>query len=399
MKLRRLSSLLVAVFLQVSPLAKNFQPVLAGVLQPLAVLLRFASAASALAGGAHALSAATGLVSASQVRATNGVPFSYRVQITSDQYGAAKSYSASGLTTIGLKFSNITLGTVSGSPNAATLGVKKVTFTGWEHSNLTGHSYSTDVFITVVGGVAVITQQPTSQVATEGDTVTLSVTATSTDAPAYQWIRNGIEVAAATSPSLVFAPVRTNDAGSYTCRIQNSGGVVVSAPAVLTVNPAAKPPVIGAFTAVTPVALHQGEPLSLSVSATAGSPLAYAWFRGANPVPGATQSTLVVPGVSQSDAGLYRVAVTANGLTTQSSTIAVTVAPPLAAGTVTEEPGGTRVAFGAVPGRHYFLEAAATPGSRSWQAVADVVAPQAAASLTDPSASPGDLRFYRLRVQ
>jgi hypothetical protein len=68
-----------------------------------------------------------------------------------------------------------------------------------------------------------------------GTSVTLSVTATGTPAPTYQWRKDGVILSGATSPSLMLANVTVGDAGKYSVVITNSGGTVTSADAVLAV--------------------------------------------------------------------------------------------------------------------------------------------------------------------
>ncbi len=393
MNLRRIPALLVAVFLQLAPLARTLEPVVTSVLQPLMVLFRLAATAAAVAGGAHAVSGATGLISAATAKGTNGIAFSYRAQITSDQYGKAKSYSASGLPT-GLTVTSSTLGAIGGIP--AKVGIFSVVITGYENSNKSGHSYSDTLKLTIVAGPPVITQGPLTQTVTEGGAATLSVTVTSSDTPTYRWIKDGVELAAATGPALQFSPVQLTDAGSYVCRVQNSGGIALSDPATLTVTPAAKPPSI---LSISPdKSVHPGETITLLVNATADVALAYQWFHGATPVPAGTLAALTLPQVTSGAAGSYTVVVSANNLSTTSSPVVVSVAGSLVAGPISSDSGGSTIHFNSIPGRHYFLESAPNPDSVSWQAVTDLVPTGVTASLTDP-APPNDLRFYRVRVQ
>jgi outer membrane protein assembly factor BamB len=59
-------------------------------------------------------------------------------------------------------------------------------------------------------------------------------------ASSLQWFRNGNPIPGADQAVLVFAVIRPTDAGSYTLRARNADGVeLVSAPAVLTVDPLA----------------------------------------------------------------------------------------------------------------------------------------------------------------
>lgn len=83
-----------------------------------------------------------------------------------------------------------------------------------------------------------ITAQPAAQSVTAGGTATFTVTATGADL-AYQWRRDGKDIAGATSATYTLANVQSADSGaSFTVVVKNGGGSVTSAAAVLTVAPA-----------------------------------------------------------------------------------------------------------------------------------------------------------------
>ncbi len=403
MNLRRLPSLFVALFLQFSPLARTIQPALSGLLQPIAILLRLASAASAVAGGSHALAAVSGLQSASPVKATNGLPFSYQIQISSAEYGPAQSYSVDPLTPLptGIVFDSKVLGTLKGTPNVATVGPKVITVIGWEFATTSGHNLSVSLTINVIAGAPIITADPLSPTVTEGNNAILSVSVKSDGTtPTYQWIKDGVDIPGQTNPSIQFTPAKLSDKGSYTCRVRSSGGLSTTSKAgVLTVNPAAIPPVIHSFVAGPSAHLHAGETLTLTVNATAAGTLGYQWFNGVSPVASTVLPQLVLPAVAAGNAGSYTVKATANALSTTSDPVVVVVGAPLAAGKVAPDGTGTTVAFDAIVGRHYFLESAAQPDATSWSPATDVVAATPAGLLVDPVAAGAAPRFYRLRVQ
>ncbi len=70
---------------------------------------------------------------------------------------------------------------------------------------------------------------------TAGDSVTLSVTASGIAPLTYQWLKDGVAIAGATSATLTLSKVPGSAAGSYTVTITNPGGSVTSAPVILTV--------------------------------------------------------------------------------------------------------------------------------------------------------------------
>jgi hypothetical protein len=79
---------------------------------------------------------------------------------------------------------------------------------------------------------------PTTQTATVGDTVTLTVAGGGNPAPALQWRKGGSNISGATSSSLVLTNVQLADAGSYDCVATNTEGTATSTAATLTVNAA-----------------------------------------------------------------------------------------------------------------------------------------------------------------
>ena len=85
-----------------------------------------------------------------------------------------------------------------------------------------------------------VTTQPASISVTAGQPVTFTVAASGTAPFTYQWRRNGVDIAGATSASYTAPAVAMGDSGvSYTVVITNSAGSVTSAAAMLTVTPAA----------------------------------------------------------------------------------------------------------------------------------------------------------------
>ncbi|MFN8012057.1 MAG: hypothetical protein U0P81_11720 [Holophagaceae bacterium] len=83
-----------------------------------------------------------------------------------------------------------------------------------------------------------VTAPPQSQTVLTPGTATFTVTATGTAPLAYQWKRNGADIAGATSASYTTPATATTDNGAtYTVTVSNSAGTVTSSAATLTVNP------------------------------------------------------------------------------------------------------------------------------------------------------------------
>jgi hypothetical protein len=81
--------------------------------------------------------------------------------------------------------------------------------------------------LTVVSSPS-ITNQPSSQIVTEGRNATFSAAATGTAPLIYQWEFNGTNVSGATNSVYIINSVVTNNAGSYSVVVSNAYGVVTS---------------------------------------------------------------------------------------------------------------------------------------------------------------------------
>lgn len=80
-----------------------------------------------------------------------------------------------------------------------------------------------------------ITLEPKTQVITAGATLTLTVAATNN--PSYQWYKDGVAIAGATSATYSIAGVTTAAAGKYTAKATSAAGTLTSSAAVVTVVP------------------------------------------------------------------------------------------------------------------------------------------------------------------
>ena len=101
-------------------------------------------------------------------------------------------------------------------------------------SNANGSVTSANVQVTVTGGNApVFTAQPASQTVAVGSTVVFSAAAT--NSPSYQWLRDGVAIAGATSPLLVLRNVTAADAATYSALASSSSAIAFSTASSLTV--------------------------------------------------------------------------------------------------------------------------------------------------------------------
>lgn len=184
---------------------------------------------------------------------------------------------------------------------------------------------------TVVVNLAppVITMQPRSQTILVGEPVTFTVAAGGSAPLAYQWRKNGANIAGATAPSFSVASLQFGDAGVYTVVVSNGAGSVVSDPATLIVSATPVPPTI--ITQPVSITVVAGAQAQFTVTAEGSSPLSFQWRKDGVAIPGATNATYTVASVSANDAGSYTVSVTnaAGGATSDPATLTVITTPSI----------------------------------------------------------------------
>jgi Zn-dependent metalloprotease len=205
---------------------------------------------------------------------------------------------------------------------------------GWFLDNV--HVYT----CTVAPGAPVITAGPVPQGAIAGGSATFSVTAVGNPTLRYQWLKNGVPIAGATSNEITVTNVQAVDYGYYSVIISNGAGTAVSDGALLAV----------AFTG-PPIITHQpasrtataGQTAQFAVDALGGVPLTYQWEVSTNggvawaALPdnliysGATTKTLSVVTSTDLSNNLYRVTITGGGTVTSDPALLIVLAPNLIA--------------------------------------------------------------------
>lgn len=172
-------------------------------------------------------------------------------------------------------------------------------------TNEVGAVVSSAATLTVLQPVTIL-GQPQSQTALAGSTVTLTVTVSGTAPLSYQWEFNGADIIGAVGSSLVLTGVQTNQAGLYRVRVENSLGVVSSAPATLTIYQAP------AFT-VEPAGQTNptGGAVTFAASVIGTEPLWLQWyFNGTSPLAGQTNATLTLVSLQTNRSGDYTLVAT-----------------------------------------------------------------------------------------
>lgn len=292
-------------------------------------LLRAAVTAAAL-GAVHSLAGATAYVQTpvNPVRGTVGTQLDVFFTYTGTPSPPA-SFRVTGTLPPGLSFVPAPLlGTIrsdrpriTGIPTQA--GSFTITVQGFNIDGLTNGIQQPINFIITGNSPPLIVTQPQNVTASAGGTATLSVQATGSPAPTFQWTRNGAPLFGATAASLVFSIVQPSDAGTYAVVVSSGGTSVTSNSVSLTVVAGGPPPVLVAQPLSVTVAA--GSTAALTVVATGTPAPTYQWRKDGAAIAGATDATLTLPRVATASAGNYTVAVNSGGTAVASNPATLTV--------------------------------------------------------------------------
>ncbi len=157
--------------------------------------------------------------------------------------------------------------------------------------------------VLTVNTAPAITGQPVGVTQCTGTNVTFTVTATGTGLT-YQWRKNGVNIAGATSASYTLTSITAANAGNYDVVITGTCGNATSNAAALVVNTA---PAI----TTQPVSIAQctGTNATFTVTAT-GTGLTYQWQKNTVNIGGATNASYTINNIASTDAASYRVVIT-----------------------------------------------------------------------------------------
>jgi hypothetical protein len=316
--------------------------------------------------------------------------------------------------------------------------------------NARGYAVSQPAVL-VIYRPARITQQPVSQVVTNGTNVTFSVAATGTGTVRYQWQFNGVDIAGATGSSYTVINPQLHHSGTYRAVVTDDIATIYSNPATLEVR--MRP---SSWNNRANQTLNVGSTLTLSIRVQGSTPIGYRWRRSGlnltNMVLNDTNCTLVIPNAQTNHSGTYSVIITNAAYVTpgiQSALAVVNIVQGSAdsdgdgmpddwetlynfninnsadasqdadgdlmtnlqeynAGTNPRDPlsylrlglirsGGSSLTFNAVANRTYTVEYRDTLSPGVWQLLQNVPAgPAREVQLND--AAGGSTRFYRLRT-
>ena len=191
-----------------------------------------------------------------------------------------------------------------------------------------------------------IAAPPASITVAAGNAANFAVAVNGTGPYTYLWMKNGVQAPIPNGdfPSFGIASVTAADAGSYTVRVTNNVGTVVSAAATLTVTASTGISVAPAIT-TPPIALAvlPGAGATLAVAATGTAPLTYQWRRNGIDIAGATGAVLHIAAATAFDAGQYAVEVrNAVGVASSSAAPLIIIGAPA----ITQQPAAATAAEG-----------------------------------------------------
>lgn len=150
-----------------------------------------------------------------------------------------------------------------------------------------------------------VVSQPVSQDGCIGGSATLTSAIDGFDL-AYQWSRNGVAIAGATSNTLTLNNLTAADAAAYTLTVTGACGLTVqSAAATITII---TPPTVTMHGNDQHV--NVGETIELTVAGT--DVRSIQWLKNSQLIPGATSATFRIAAASKTDAGVYN-AILTNG--------------------------------------------------------------------------------------
>ena len=232
--------LLVALLQRMPALRFGSFSFAAATLSPASAILRSVFTSAAALGAVHTLAGATQLAttSPSPLNVSVGANVTIGFAITGTTSGA-DSWTHSGSVPPGLSFSGLDSETLKLTGVATTTG--SYTFSVQAHDAIGGDTTNYPFTINVSGPASVapsISSQPATTVVNVGGTLTLSVTASGTPAPSYQWRRNGRALSGETSSVLTRSNAGPDVAGVYTVAVSNSEGTVRSIGAIVAVSTA-----------------------------------------------------------------------------------------------------------------------------------------------------------------
>jgi hypothetical protein len=211
---------------------------------------------------------------------------------------------------------------------------------------------STHALALVSDGSPLILRQPAGGTAFSSNQFTLNATVSGQAPLTYSWSLNGTNLPGATNPSYVISNARPADAGVYQLTASNALGGAVSVPAPVSVMNSA--PFI--LTMTTNRTVYFGAPLVIESAVAGSGPIRFQWRLNGTNIAGATNSDLLLPGVSVSPGNYTLLATNAFGPVISSNIAVMVLGPVVAWGSSTSPtnvPAGASNAVAITAGNYY----------------------------------------------
>ena len=228
-----------------------------------------------------------------------------------------------------------------------------------------------------------ITTQPANQMVNVGQTATFTVVATGAAPLSYQWQKNQVNIAGATSASYSTPATTSADNGTtFRVIVTNPVTSVTSNAATLTVN-------TGPSITTQPAnqTVNVGQTATFTVLATGAPPLSYQWQKNQVNIAGATSASYTTPATTSADNGTaFRVIVTnpVTSVTSNAATLTVISGP-----SITTQPANQTVNVGQTA-TFTVVATGAPPLSYQWQKNQVNIAGATSASYTTPATTSAD---------
>jgi len=190
----------------------------------------------------------------------------------------------------------------------------------------------------------IITQQPNSLTINEAQSFSLHVQASGDGDLSYQWTKDNLSIPEANSANYSVVSANLNDAGSYSVTVADSGNLLTSLNALVSVNKVVDP--ISITKQPQALSLIAGDPINLSVGVTGDGPFEYQWKKDNQDIYGANSVNYSVVSANLSDAGNYNVTITSNGQSLTSLSALISVSPAIEPISIVQQPQPLNLSVG-----------------------------------------------------
>jgi hypothetical protein len=234
-----------------------------------------------------------------------------------------------------------------------------------------------------------ISVEPKAGAVVAGRALRLSVEAGGTGGVAYQWRKDGVNLAGKTAENLDIASFSGADVGDYQCVVSSGSASVTSAAAAMTliVSPEITAQPQSVFVA-------PGAASVFTVTASGTAPIGYQWQKDGVNLAGGTQQSFTISSASLVDEGSYTVVVSNQAGTVSSSIARLAVVSPI---TIARQPSSVTIPAGGSLSLSVSATSAA-PLSFQWYKNETLLSGGTAATFAVGTALVGDSGTYKVVV-